>query len=213
MNRNSRFNGTRMDNVVCACRQLLRRGPIWLTLFAAAVVPVFASNIEIGTVTVNRSCNPAGVQLCTGTVVVLNEMQNFGMVNLSFNVGSNSFSDVPPQSLLANEAEEVEFQGGVDEYKNVHGATLLSVSGDLGGLSSPPLTFITSAGTFTASSDSWNSPQFQANFSGTLGIFVSATEVINTTPTPEPSSRALVLLVIGLLFAMRRRISLYLPRA
>jgi hypothetical protein len=213
MNRNSRFNGKCMDSVVDARGQLLRRGPIWLTLFAAAVVPVFASNVEIGTVTVNRTCNPAGVQLCTGTVVVFNEMENFLMVNLAFDVGSNAFSSVPAQTILSGEAVEVQDQSGVDEYKNVHGQTLLSVSGDLGGLSSPPLTFITSAGTFTASSDSWTSPQFQANFSGTLGIFVPATEVITTAATPEPSTRALVVLLIGLSFAMRRRISLCLPRA
>jgi hypothetical protein len=212
MIRNSRSNGKRMDTVEHACRQLLRRGPIWLALFAAAIVPVFASNVEIGTVTVNRSCNPAGVQLCTGTVVVFNEMENFLMVNLAFNVGSDTFSSVPAQIISSEEAVEVQDQGGVDEYKNVHGLTLLSVSGQLGGITVPPLTFITPAGTFTASSDDWSSPQFQANFSGTLGIFIPATEVITTAPTPEPSTRALVLLVIGLLFAMRRRIWLSLPR-
>jgi hypothetical protein len=212
--RESGLNGKHVDTVVRLCQQLvLRRVPIWLTLFAAALVPAFASNVEIGTVTVSRFCNPAGVQLCTGSVVVLNEMDNFLMVNLFFNVGSNAYNSSPSQIILPHEAEDVEFQGGVDEYKEVHGETLLSVSGELGGVSSPPLTFITSAGTFTASSDSWESPQFQANFEGTLGIFIPATEVTNTVTTPEPSTRGLVLVMIGLLCVMRRRVSLYLPWA
>jgi hypothetical protein len=185
-----------------------------LILFVAALVPAFASNVEIGTMTVTRSCNPAGVQLCTGSVAVLNEMENFLMVNISFTVGSNSYSEVPPQIIFAQEAEDVEFQGGIDEYKEVHGLTLLSVSGELGGLSSPPLTFITPAGTFTASSDSWASPQFQADFAGTLGIFVQATPVSTTpTNTPEPSTRGLMVAVIGLLCVMRRHIAQSLPRA
>jgi hypothetical protein len=181
-----------------------------LTLFVAAIVPAFAANVEIGTATVERSCNPAGVQLCTGSVVVLNEMENFLMVNISFNVGSDSYSDAPPQIIFAQEAEDVEFQNGIDEYDEVHGLTLLSVSGELGGITVPPLTFTTSEGTFTASSDSWSSPQFQANFSGTLGIFVDATEVSTATVTPEPGTRTLVLVAVGLLYVMRRHISPYL---
>ena len=215
MNRDSCLKAERVHTVVRTCKQLvLRKGPLSLILFVAALVPAFASSVEIGTVTVSRSCNPAGVQLCTGSVEVLNEMENFNLVNLSFDVGSNAYSDVPPQIIFAKEAEHVEFQDGVDEYKEVHGLTLLSVSGELGGLTVPPLTFTTPAGTFTASSDSWASPQFQANFAGTLGIFVQATEVSTTpTNTPEPSTRGLMVAVLGLLCVMRRHISQSLPRA
>jgi hypothetical protein len=213
MNGDSRLNRECVDTVVRACKQLvLRRGPLSLILFVAALVPAFASSVEIGTVRVSRSCNPAGVQLCTGTVAVLNEMDSLLMVNISFNVGSSSYSDIPPQVLIPHEAEFVQDQDGVDEYKEVHGLTLLSVSGDLGGITVPPLTFTTPAGTFTASSDSWASPQFQANFAGTLGIFVQATEVSTTpTNTPEPSTRGLMVAVLGLLCVVRRHISQSLP--
>jgi hypothetical protein len=136
-------------------------------------------------------------------------MEDFLMVNISFNVGSDTYSDIPPQVIFAEEAEDVAFQNGIDEYDKVHGLTLLSVSGALGGVTVPPLTFTTSEGTFTASSDNWTSPEFQANFSGTLGIFVAATEVSNPTATPEPGTCTLVLIVIGLLYVVRRHISLY----
>jgi hypothetical protein len=205
MNRYGCLSVEHVDTVGRAYKRfVLRRGLLWLILFVAALVPAFASSVEIGTMTVARSCNPAGVQLCTGTVTVLNEMDNFLMVNISFTVDSSSYSSVPAQIILPNEAVTVQDQGGADEYKNVHGLTLLSVSGELGGVTVPPLTFITPAGTFTASSDSWASPQFQANFAGTLGIFVEATQV-NTSPTnvPEPSGRGLSVTVIGLLCIMR----------
>jgi hypothetical protein len=209
MNGDSCLNVERVDTVRRIYQRLvLRKGPLWLILFVAALAPAFASNVEIGTMTVARSCNPDGVQLCTGTVTVLNEMEDFLMVNISFTVGSSSFSTVPAQVIFPNEAISVEDQDGADEYKNVKGLTLLSVSGELGGISVPPLTFTTPVGTFTASSDSWASPQFQANFAGTLGIFVEASQV-STTPTnvPEPSGRGLMVAVIGLLCIMRRHIS------
>ena len=188
--------------MLCASKRLvLWTVTRWLILFVGALVPAFASNIEIGSMAVTRTCNSAGVQLCSGTVVVFNEMENFLMVNVSFNVGANSFSSIPPQTIFEREAVAVLDQGGVDEYRLLHGLTLLSVSGQLGGVSAPPLTFVTPAGTFTASSDNWMSPQFQANFSGTLGIFVSATPVTNT---PEPSTGGLMLVVIGLSSVMCR---------
>lgn len=209
MNRDSCLRGECVDTVRRAYKRLvLRKGPLWLILFVAALVPAFASNVEIGTMTVTRSCNPAGVQLCTGTVAVLNEMDSLLMVNISFAVGSNSYSSVPAQLILPHEAEFVQDQGGTDQYQEVHGLTLLSVSGELGGITTPPLTFTTPAGTFTASSDSWASPQFQADFEGTLGIFVPATPVsITPTNVPEPSVRGFMVAVIGLLCVMRRHIS------
>src|ERR1700733_6989125 len=105
MNRDRDLNEKCVVTVVRAGKQLvLRRGPLWLIFFVAALVPVFASSVEIGTVTVSRSCNPAGVQLCTGTVAVLNEMQGLLMVNISFAVGSSSYSDIPPQVIIPHEA-------------------------------------------------------------------------------------------------------------
>ncbi len=167
MNRYGCLSVEHVDTVGRAYKRfVLRRGPLWLILFVAALVPAFASSVEIGTMTVARSCNPAGVQLCTGTVTVLNEMDNFLMVNISFTVDSSSYSSVPAQIILPNEAVTVQDQGGADEYKNVHGLTLLSVFQGNSAASRSSLTFITPAGTFTASSDSWASPQFQANFAG-----------------------------------------------
>jgi hypothetical protein len=191
----------------------LRTGAFWSVLFVTALLPVLAKgdNVEIGFLRVDRSCAPAprapahGI-VCSGTVAVFNETSSAVMLDLGFNVGAETFSSVPAQIIEPLEGEEVEFQGNTDRYVFIPRATELSVQGELNLVFKD--TFTTAAGTFDLGSfvTDWESPQFDADFQGELGIFVSATPVTTGgTTTPEPGTGGLMAILIAFVFVMQWR--------
>ena len=190
---------------------LLRTGAFLSVLFVTALLPVLAKgeSVEIGFLRVDRSCEPAprapahGI-VCSGTVAVFNETSTAVMLDLGFNVGAETFSSVPAQIIGPLDGEEVEFQGNTDRYVFIPRATELSVQGELNLVFKD--TFTTAAGTFDLGSfvTDWESPQFDADFQGDVGIFVSATRVTTgVTTTPEPGTGDLMAIVIAFVFGMR----------
>jgi hypothetical protein len=182
------------------CEQLLwRLGTTCLGLLVAALAPMSAKadSVQIGTLTVRSSCT--GDVMCMGTAVVFNQTTNQDFVEILFDVGAASYGNTSPQQIFSGEAEDVEFQNAVDRYNDLAGGTVLSVQGDLGILTSPVLLIITADGMFTATTDHFETPQFDADFSGSLPITITGTPYIPVSPvvTPEPKPRDLMLIAFG----------------